>query len=116
MDKTIKTTLCVAAAMLATGVKGETAMKTARLIYPQWQGARMQDGWIPEVKDMKECALCGTAAVLAPVGMVHSPEGDIYFPSGMDKIGEISGRIRETLLKIQSCEIEAPEGWIRRIV
>ena len=39
MDKTIKTTLCVAAAMLATGVKGETAMKTARLIYPQWQGA-----------------------------------------------------------------------------
>ena len=69
-----------------------------------------------EVKDMKECALCGTAAVLAPVGMVHSPEGDIYFPSGMEKIGEISGKIRETLLKIQSCEIEAPEGWIRRIL
>lgn len=56
MDKTIKTTLCVAAAMLATGVKGETAMKTARLIYPQWQGARMQDGWIPEVKDLKDAS------------------------------------------------------------
>ena len=69
-----------------------------------------------EVKDMKECALCGTAAVLAPVGMIHSEDGDIYFPSGMDKIGEISGKIRETLLKIQSCEIEAPEGWIRRIL
>ena len=56
MNKTIKTALCVAAAMLATGVKGETAMKTARLIYPQWQGARMQDGWIPEVKDLKDAS------------------------------------------------------------
>ena len=69
-----------------------------------------------EVKNMKECALCGTAAVLAPVGRIHSAEGDIYLPSGMDKIGEISGKIRETLLKIQSCEIEAPEGWIRKIL
>ena len=56
MNKTIKTALCVAAAMLATGVKGETAMKTVRLIYPQWQGARMQDGWIPEVKDLKDAS------------------------------------------------------------
>lgn len=68
-----------------------------------------------EVKDMKECALCGTAAVLAPVGRIHHAGGDIYLPSGMDKIGEISAKIRETLLKIQSCEIEAPEGWIRHI-
>ena len=55
MNKTIKTAFCVAAAMLATGVKGETAMKTARLIYPQWQGASIAQ-WIPEVKNPDDAA------------------------------------------------------------
>ena len=30
----------------------------------------------------------------------------------MDKMGEISGKLRETLTGIQACEIEAPEGWV----
>ena len=41
-------------ATMAGGAK--TAKKTVRLIYPQWQGARMQDGWIPEVKDLKDAS------------------------------------------------------------
>ncbi|MCI5851148.1 MAG: branched-chain amino acid aminotransferase [Sutterellaceae bacterium] len=70
-----------------------------------------------ELKDMKECALCGTAAVLAPVGKIHDPAtgNDICFPSGMEEIGPVSKKIRETLLAIQSCEIEAPEGWICQV-
>lgn len=68
-----------------------------------------------EVKDMKECCLCGTAAVIAPVGLIHTHEGDIVLPSGMDKMGEISGRLRKTLTGIQDGEIEAPEGWIREV-
>ena len=70
---------------------------------------------LEEVRDFKECALCGTAAVLAPVGEIHTRDGVIALPSGMDKIGEVSAKLRETLTGIQACEIEAPEGWIVKI-
>lgn len=56
--------------------------------------------------------MCGTAAVLAPIGEIHTKDGVIALPSGMDKMGEISGKLRETLTGIQACEIEAPEGWV----
>ncbi|MDO5531463.1 branched-chain amino acid aminotransferase [Sutterella sp.] len=70
---------------------------------------------LDEVKNFKECCLCGTAAVLAPVGLIHTHEGDIALPSGMDQMGEICGKLRQTLTDIQACKIEAPEGWIRTI-
>ena len=68
-----------------------------------------------EVKNFKECALCGTAAVLAPVGEIHTHDGVIAFPSGMERIGEVSAKLRNTLTGIQDGEIEAPEGWIDQI-
>ncbi len=71
---------------------------------------------LDEVKDFKECALCGTAAVLAPVGEIHTHDGVITLPSGMEKIGEISAKLRNTLTGIQMGDIEAPEGWIDRIL
>ena len=67
---------------------------------------------LEEVKNFKECALCGTAAVRAPVGEIHTHDGVIALPSGMEKMGEISTKLRQTLTGIQACEIEAPEGWI----
>ena len=70
---------------------------------------------LEELKGFKECALCGTAAVLAPVGQIDTKDGTIQFPSGMEKMGEISARLRETLTGIQMGEIEAPEGWIVKI-
>ena len=51
-------------------------------------------------------------SVLAPIGEIHTKDGVIALPSGMDKMGEISGKLRETLTGIQACEIEAPEGWV----
>jgi branched-chain amino acid aminotransferase len=70
---------------------------------------------LEEVKGFKECALCGTAAVLAPVGEIHTKEGVIALPSGMDKMGEVSAKLRTTLTGIQNGEIEAPEGWIVKV-
>lgn len=70
---------------------------------------------LEEIRDFKEAALCGTAAVLAPVGEIHTKAGVIALPSGMEKIGEISAKLRETLTGIQACAIEAPEGWIHKI-
>ena len=69
-----------------------------------------------EVKDFAECGICGTAAVISPVGMVHSDQGDIYFPSGMEKMGPITQKLYDTLTGMQMGRIEAPEGWIHKIL
>ncbi len=68
-----------------------------------------------EVKDFAECALCGTAAVLSPVGKVVDHGNEILFPSGMEKMGEVTKKLYDTLTGIQMGRIEAPEGWIREI-
>lgn len=70
---------------------------------------------LSEVEDFAECALCGTAAVISPVGMLHTEEKDIYFPTGMDNPGPITQKLYDTLTGIQMEEIPAPEGWIRVI-
>ena len=67
---------------------------------------------IEELKDFKECALCGTAAVLSPVGKVVDHGKEILFPSGMEKAGEITQKLYDTLTGIQKGEIEPPKGWI----
>ena len=68
-----------------------------------------------EVKDFKECALCGTAAVLSPVGKIVDHGNEILLPSGMEKMGEITKKLYDTLTGIQMGKIEAPLGWIKVI-
>ena len=80
-------------------------------------GLQAEEREIPfsEVKDFAECALCGTAAVLSPVGKVVDHGKEILFPSGMDKMGPITQKLYDTLTGIQMGRIEAPEGWIKVI-
>ena len=66
-----------------------------------------------EVKDFAECGLCGTAAVISPVGKINDHGKEICFPSGMDEMGPVITKLRETLTGIQMGHIEAPEGWIK---
>ena len=68
-----------------------------------------------EVKDFAECGLCGTAAVISPVGKIYDHGNEICFPSGMDEMGPVTKKLYETLTGIQMGEIEAPEGWIKVI-
>ena len=68
-----------------------------------------------EVKDFAEVGLCGTAAVISPVGRICRGETVINIPSGMEGMGEITKKLYDTLTGIQMCEIEAPQGWIRKI-
>ena len=70
---------------------------------------------IDEVKDFAECGLCGTAAVISPVGKIVNHGEEICFPSGMSDMGPITKKLYETLTGIQMGRIEAPEGWIRVI-
>ena len=43
-----------------------------------------------EVKDFAECGLCGTAAVISPVGKIVDHGEEILIPSGMDDMGPIT--------------------------
>ena len=68
-----------------------------------------------EVKDFAECGLCGTAAVISPVGKIVDHGKEICFPSGMEEMGPVIKELRETLTGIQLGQIKAPEGWIKEI-
>ena len=70
---------------------------------------------VDEVKDFAEVGLCGTAAVISPVGRICRGETVINIPSGMEGMGEITKKLYDTLTGIQMGELEAPEGWIRKI-
>ena len=69
--------------------------------------------YLDEVKDFAECGLCGTAAVISPVGKIVDHGKEICFPSGMDEMGPVFKKLYETLTGIQMGHIEAPEGWIQ---
>ena len=68
-----------------------------------------------ELKDFAECGLCGTAAVISPVGKIVDHGTEICLPSGMSDMGPITKKLYDTLTGIQMGRIEAPEGWIVEI-
>lgn len=69
-----------------------------------------------EVKDFAECGLCGTAAVISPVGKIVDHGREIIFPSGMENMGKVTRKLYDLLTGIQMGEIPAPEGWIHEII
>ena len=71
--------------------------------------------YLDEVKDFAECGLCGTAAVISPVGKIVDHGKEICFPAGMEKMGPVTQKLYETLTGIQMGHIKAPEGWIHVI-
>ena len=46
-----------------------------------------------EVKEFAECGLCGTAAVISPVGKVVDHGKEICFPSGMEEMGPVTKKL-----------------------
>ena len=77
--------------------------------------AEEREVYFDEVKDFAECGLCGTAAVISPVGKIVDHGKEICFPSGMNEMGPITKKLYETLTGIQMGRIQAPEGWLKVI-
>lgn len=71
--------------------------------------------YLDELKDFAEAGLCGTAAVISPVGKIVSKDTEICFPAGMSEMGPVTKKLYETLTGIQMGAIEAPKGWIYTI-
>lgn len=70
---------------------------------------------LEEVKDFAECGLCGTAAVISPVGKIVDHGKEICLPSGMSAMGPVTQKLYDTLTGIQMGRMEAPQGWIHVI-
>ena len=71
--------------------------------------------YLEEVKDFAECGLCGTAAVISPVGKIVDHGKELCFPSGMESMGPVTQKLYDTLTGIQMGRLEAPEGWLKVI-
>src|SRR5574344_1725044 len=66
-----------------------------------------------ELSNFVECGLCGTAAVISPVGSISDKEHKFVFDNSLKEDSVVS-TLRKTLTGMQWGEIEAPQGWIRR--
>ena len=66
---------------------------------------------LTEIGEFEECGLCGTAAVISPVGKIVD-HGTEYNYAGF---GPKIQKLYDTLTGIQMGRIEAPEGWIKVI-
>lgn len=77
--------------------------------------AEEREVYFDEVKDFAECGLCGTAAVISPVGKINDHGKEICFPSGMEKMGPVIQKLYDTLTGIQMGRIEGSEGWLKVI-
>lgn len=71
---------------------------------------------LEELADFAECGLCGTAAVISPVGKIVDHGREICFESGMQEMGPVIKKLYDTLTGIQMGRLKAPEGWIVEIV
>ena len=70
---------------------------------------------LSELEDFAECGVCGTAAVICPVGRVIDHGREICFADSKETIGPVTKKLYDTLTGIQMGRIEAPQGWIHVI-
>ena len=71
---------------------------------------------LEEIGNFVESGLCGTAAVISPVGKITDHGKEIVFRDSEHTMGPVTKQLYDTLTGMQHCEIEAPEGWIHKIM
>ena len=93
--------------------------RSLEYVAEHYLGLTVEERDIPldELPEFEEAGLCGTAAVISPVGKIVDPNKgtEVCFPSGMEKMGPTIQKLYDTLTGIQMGRIEAPEGWIYEI-
>lgn len=65
-----------------------------------------------ELASFSECGLCGTAAVISPVGAINDHGREIVFSGCRTEMGPVLKKLYDTLTGIQMGHLPAPKGWI----
>ena len=101
----------------STSILPSVTRRSLAYVAKEYLGLEVEERevYFSEVKDFAECGLCGTAAVISPVGKIVDHGKEICLPSGMTEMGPVTKKLYETLTGIQMGRIEAPEGWIHVI-
>ena len=101
----------------STSILPSVTRRSLAYVAKEYLGLEVEERevYFSEVKDFAECGLCGTAAVISPVGKIVDHGKEICLPSGMNEMGPVTKKLYETLTGIQMGRIEAPEGWIHVI-
>ena len=83
----------------------------------EYLGLKCEEREIPvaELENIAEAGLCGTAAVISPVGSVDYNGKTHTFDTSAGNMGPTIRKLYETLTGIQMGRIEAPKGWIYEI-
>ncbi|GAA0801437.1 branched-chain amino acid aminotransferase [Spirilliplanes yamanashiensis] len=63
---------------------------------------------------IREAFACGTAAVITPIGVVKSPDGEFTVADGGS--GEVTMRLRQELVDIQRGRAADDFGWVHRVL
>lgn len=91
--------------------------RSLMVVAKDYLGLKCEEREVPfaELPEMAECGLCGTAAVISPVGSVVDGDRTYTFDTSADNMGPTVRKLYETLTGIQMGRIPAPEGWICRV-
>ena len=73
------------------------------------------DLYIDQLDEIAEAGLCGTAAVISPIGSVDYHGKRHVFYSEIE-VGPVIKKLYETLVGIQNGKLPAPEGWIYQVL
>lgn len=68
-----------------------------------------------EISSFVECGLCGTAAVISPVGTIIDHSKKITFAHSETTMGPVLKKVYDTLTGIQLGRIAAPAGWVYEV-
>lgn len=66
---------------------------------------------VEELATFEECGACGTAAVISPIGKIFDMQTERVYDYGMDKVGETSMKLYNSLQDIQYGRKEDVYGW-----
>ncbi|MBN2796062.1 MAG: branched-chain amino acid aminotransferase [Clostridia bacterium] len=74
-----------------------------------------RDCYIEKIDEFIEAGACGTAAVITPIGGIEYKGKMTVFHSETE-VGPITKKLYDTLGGIQVGDVEAPEGWIVKVL
>ncbi|RFU83680.1 branched-chain amino acid aminotransferase [Streptomyces triticagri] len=101
---------------LLAGITRDSLLSVARdLGYESAEGRISIDQWQADTADgtLTEVFACGTAAVITPVGTVKCNAGEWTQSGGQP--GEVTLKLRETLLDIQRGVADDKHGWMHNL-
>lgn len=83
----------------------------------EYLGMEVEEGdvLVSELDRFAEVGACGTAAVITPIGGIEY-KGRLHVFHSQSEVGPVTRKLYDTLVGIQFGDVDAPEGWILKVL